>query len=218
VSDGAYVVAVDGPGGVGKSTVSRLVADNLRAAHLDTGAFYRAATMVVLEEGADPTDPAAVMRAWGRRRIRQHNGRTFVDDRDVSVEIRTDEVTTAVSVVSAHPELREEMVDAQRRWVADGGVPAVVEGRDIGSVVFPDALVKVYLDAHPSVRARRRSRELGSEVEAVERALQDRDLLDSSRLASPLVVAADAVVIDTTDLPIDEVVSEVMGLVKDRLS
>ncbi len=214
----AYVVAIDGPGGVGKSTVSRLVAERLGAAHLDTGAFYRAATAVVLADGADPADDSAVMRAWGSRNIQQRNGRTFVDGRDVSEEIRTAEVTEAVSVVAAHPPLRAEMVEAQRRWVGERGVPAVVEGRDIGSVVFPDALVKVYLDAQPSVRARRRSRETGAATESVARALRDRDKIDSSRLVSPLVAAVDAVVIDTTDLSIDQVVSRVMELVSAHLS
>ncbi|CAN5736322.1 (d)CMP kinase [soil metagenome] len=211
-------MAVDGPGGVGKSTVSRLVAENLGAAHLDTGAFYRAATLVVLEDGADPTDAVAVMRAWGRRDISQRNGSTFVDGRDVSKEIRTEEVTAAVSVVAAHLELRARMVDAQRRWVAEREGPAVVEGRDIGSVVFPDAKVKVYLDAHPKVRARRRSRELGAEAQVVAKALHARDRVDSSRAVSPLVAASDAVLIDTTDLSIDQVVTEVMDLVHARLS
>lgn len=212
-----FVVAIDGPGGAGKSTVSRAVAERLNAGHLDTGAFYRAATLAVLEAGADPSDPDAVEGAVADIQIDQENGRTFLGDRDVSTEIRSPEVTAAVSAVSSHPRLRERMVAAQREWVQKTGSRAVVEGRDIGTVVFPGADVKVFLDADPAVRAARRSGETGEVVAAVEAALRRRDQLDSTRDTSPLRPAEDAVVIDTTDLSIDQVVDRVIALCEGSL-
>lgn len=208
-----FVVAIDGPGGVGKSTVSRRVAEALDATHVDTGAFYRAATLVVLEAGADPSVEAEVVEAVDGVAVDQTEGRTTVDGRDVSREIRSDEVTDAVSHVSAHPVLRRLMVDTQRRCVGRDGKRAVVEGRDIGTVVFPDADVKVYLDADPAVRAARRSGELGGDASLVQAALTRRDELDSTRPSSPLAMADDAVLVDTTDLDVDAVVAEVMSLV-----
>jgi len=205
----SLIVAVDGPGGAGKSTVSRRLAERLGIAHLDTGAFYRAATVAVLETGADPEDERAVLRAIEGRHIDQADGRTLLDDRDVSRQIRSDEVTGAVSAVSAHPELRRRLVEAQRRWVERAGNRAVVEGRDIGTVVFPDADLKVFLDADPAVRAARRSGEIGSTVTEVAAALDRRDRLDSTRATSPLRPADDAIVIDTTHLTIDQVVERI---------
>ena len=213
-----FVVAVDGPGGVGKSTVSRRLADEIDAAHLDTGAFYRAATLLVLEAGADPSDPDAVESTVVGVEIDQDDGSTFVGDRDVSSAIRSDEVTDAVSEVSSHPNVRRSMVDLQRRWVASRGKRAVVEGRDIGSVVFPDAAVKIYLDADPAVRAARRSGESGGDVTAVGEALQRRDRYDSTRAASPLTRAADAVAIDTTDVDVDAVVAQICDVVAEALA
>lgn len=207
------LIAVDGPGGAGKSTVSRMVAERLGLAHLDTGAFYRAATVATLEAGAEPADQAAVMRAMEGHRIDQEEGRTLLDERDVSEEIRSPAVTEAVSIVSSHPLLRRRMVDAQRRWVDERGGSAVVEGRDIGTVVFPDADVKVFLDADPEVRAARRSGETGGRVSEVAEALRMRDRFDASRAASPMRPAADATVIDTTDLSLDEVVDRILSLV-----
>lgn len=206
------VVAIDGPGGVGKSTVSRRVAAALGLAHLDTGAFYRAATLAVLAAGVDPAAVAEVEPVVAEVSIGQTEGRTWLDGREVSDEIRSDAVTAAVSKVAAHPPVRERMVDAQRAWVAARGGRAVVEGRDIGTVVFPDARLKVFLDADPEVRARRRSGETGGATPAVAEALRRRDRLDSTRGVSPLRVADDAVVIDTTDLGIDEVVGMVLEL------
>lgn len=205
------LIAIDGPGGAGKSTVSRLVAHRLGSAHLDTGAFYRAATLVVLEAGADPQDEASVMTAMEGHRVDQAEGRTYLDERDVSAEIRTDRVTESVSAVSAHPALRARMVEAQRRWVAERDEVAVVEGRDIGTVVFPAADLKIFLDADPAVRAARRSGEMGGGVDQVAEALRQRDTFDSSRAISPLRPAPDAVVIDTTDLTLDEVVDRILG-------
>lgn len=205
------LIAVDGPGGAGKSTVSRMLADRLGLSHLDTGAFYRAATVAVLEAGVDPSDQAAVMTVMEGRRVDQAARRTFLDGRDVSDEIRTDPVTEVVSAVSSHPRLRDRMVEAQRRWVDDRGGAAVVEGRDIGTVVFPGADLKVFLDADPAVRAVRRSGETGGVVDQVAEALRQRDRLDSSRPTSPLRPAPDAVVIDTTNLTLDQVVERILS-------
>lgn len=206
------LVAIDGPGGAGKSTVSRKVAERLQARHLDTGAFYRAATLVVLDVGADPFDSDSVMAAIEGREVDQVGGRTYLDGRDVSAEIRSDAVTAAVSAVAAHPPLRRQMVAAQQRWVEREGGRAVVEGRDIGTVVFPDAQLKVFLDADPAVRATRRSGESGGLVDRVAEALRRRDDFDSRRTVSPLRPAEDAVVIDTSDLTIDQVVDRIIGL------
>jgi cytidylate kinase len=165
------VIAVDGPGGSGKSTVSRALAERLGWKHLDTGAFYRAATLVVLEAGIDPDDADSVVEAVGGHRYEQENGRMTVDGRDVSSDIRTEAVTGAVSAVSAHPRVRSLMVELQRSWV-DLHTGAVVEGRDIGTVVFPSAALKVFLTADPSERARRRSVETGEDPGAVVAALE----------------------------------------------
>lgn len=203
-------MAIDGPGGAGKSTVSRLVAQRLGVGHLDTGAFYRAATHVVLQSEVDPHDEQAVTAVVAGKTIDHEDGRTTIDGHDVSRDIRSDGVTAAVSAVSAHPELRERMVDEQRRWVERHGRRAVVEGRDIGTVVFPDADLKVFLDADPEVRAARRSGETGAVAAVVADALRRRDLLDSRRSASPLRPAEAAVVIDTTHLTIGEVVDRIL--------
>lgn len=207
------VVAVDGPGGVGKSTVSRRVARQTGLAHLDTGAFYRAATLAVLEEHADPGDEGAVVGIVAGLDVDQVDGATRLDGVDVSREIRTDQVNDVVSIVSAYRGVRERMVALQRRWVERHGNRAVVEGRDIGTVVFPRAAIKVFLDADPGVRAQRRSGETAAVTAEVAASLRRRDRLDSSRTVSPLVAADDAVLIDTTDLSIDEVVNRVLDLI-----
>lgn len=207
------VVAVDGPGGVGKSTVSRRVARVMGVSHLDTGAFYRAATLAVLEAGVSPEDEEGVVEVVSGVDVDQSDGVTWLDGVDVSAGIRTEQVTDVVSVVSAYRPVRERMVSLQRRWVDRHGNRAVVEGRDIGTVVFPQAAVKVFLDADPAVRARRRSGETSAVTSDVAASLRRRDALDSSRAVSPLVAADDAVVIDTTDLSIDEVVDRVVALI-----
>jgi cytidylate kinase len=209
------VVAIDGPSGSGKSTIGRGVAALLGLETLDTGAMYRAVTYAVLRSGADPADADRAGEIARAVTITVERGVTTVDGDDVSVEIRGPEVTAAVSAVAAHPAVRAEMVARQRAWVADHG-GGVVEGRDIGSVVFPDAPVKVYLDASDEERARRRQRdEVAAErrvsVADLQAAMAARDAADSNRTVSPLVTAAGARVIDTTGRTPDDIVAEIVG-------
>lgn len=210
------IVTVDGPSGTGKSTVSRAVASLLALPHLDTGAFYRAATLAVIRAGVDPDEADAVAAVVGAIVLDQEDGVMSLDGEDVSSEIRGPDVTADVSRVAANPEVRRTLVSHQRRWVARHGARAVVEGRDIGSVVFPDATVKVFLDARPEVRARRRAGETGADHATVLEDLGRRDRFDSSRTASPLTVPEGAVVVDTSDLGFDEVVARVVELVSAR--
>jgi cytidylate kinase len=212
------VVAIDGPGGSGKSTVARAVAQALGLLVLDTGAMYRAATLAVLERGIDPADEMAATTAAEAAGIELgEDGADAVvlDGRDVSVDIRGPAVTAAVSAVSAHPGVRAVMVDRQRAWVERHG-GGVVEGRDIGTVVFPDARVKVFLTASDEERARRRQLdEVGAarstDVAAVREALARRDAFDSSRKFSPLRPADDAVVLDTTGRTVEDVTAEIVA-------
>jgi cytidylate kinase len=207
------IVTIDGPSGTGKSTVTRAIADRFALPFLDTGAFYRAATLAVLEAGVAPEDGPAVIEVVKGITIDQKYGVTYLDGRDVSERIRDADVTGAVSAVSAHPEVRRMMVERQREWVEAEGGSAIVEGRDIGSVVFPDAEVKIYLDARPEVRAMRRAMESGEDPRTVAAAIERRDRYDSTRAVAPLTVPEGAVVIDTSDLAFDEVVEEVSRLV-----
>ncbi|HEX2064707.1 MAG TPA: (d)CMP kinase [Acidimicrobiales bacterium] len=206
------LIAIDGPAGSGKSTVARAVASQLGVAHLDTGAMYRSVAVAVLRRGIDPEDGDRVAEVAAEVHIEIQGDRVMVDQGDVTAHIRSPDVTRAVSAVSSHPAVRQEMVRRQREWARahSGGV---VEGRDIGSVVFPDADLKVYLTASDEVRAERRSKDSeDQDVEAVAAELARRDRLDSTRSESPLAPAADAVVIDTSDRTVDEVVEEVIGL------
>jgi cytidylate kinase len=207
------IVTMDGPAGTGKSTVSRLVADRLGIPRLDTGAFYRAAGLAALRAGIDLDDHSAVADLVAGLQLDQLGGRMLMDGVDVSEEIRTQIVTEASSRVSVHPDVRGLLVVYQRDWVARNENRAVVEGRDIGSVVFPGATVKVYLDARPEVRAQRRAAQTGEEYDLVLDDLRSRDSRDSTREASPLTVPDGAVVIDTSDMDVDQVVETVVGLV-----
>lgn len=191
------IVAIDGPAGAGKSTVARATARALGFQYLDTGAMYRAAGL------AD--DPVAAD-------IRLADGRVLLDGRDVTAEIRTPEASERASVVAARPEVRAAMVAKQRAIMADGDW--VAEGRDIGTVVAPDAELKVFLTADPRERARRRAAELGLDPDAVLREQALRDERDRTRAASPLVAAPDAVELDTTGLTIDEVVARIAELAR----
>jgi cytidylate kinase len=218
--DGGFegVVALDGPSGTGKSTVARGLASRLGARYLDTGAMYRAATLAVLRAGVDPADATQVVDTVERAGIdiSTDPGRPAValDGARVDAEIRSAEVTAAVSAVSANPAVRALLVAAQRELIEGG--PIVVEGRDIGSVVWPTARPKVYLTASASARATRRAGELNDEdVATVAADIDRRDRLDSTRAASPLAKAADAVELDTTDLDVDEVISRLVDMAMD---
>jgi cytidylate kinase len=209
------VIAIDGPAGSGKSTVARAVAGRLGIAYLDTGAMYRSVALAAIRHGIDPADTERVGAV--ARAIRLDlgvEGTVHVDGFDATIEIRGPEVTRAVSVVAANPEVRTELRERQRRWVDQAG-GGVLEGRDIGTVVFPDADLKVYLDAKPEVRAARRSREVTElSYETVAADLARRDALDQGRDDSPLTVAGDAVVIDTSDLGVDDIVERIVGLLR----
>lgn len=207
------VVAIDGPAGSGKSTVARAVSEALGLPALDTGAMYRAVTWAVLDAGIDPSDTAAVA-ALARRLDLDVGPPVRVGGRNVNTAIRTTEVSGAVSTVAAIPEVRVVLVGAQREWIrVHGG--GVVEGRDIGTVVAPDALLKIYLVASEEERARRRQRqddvsEASGDLDATQAAIRQRDAIDSGRAASPLAAADDAVVLDTTGLAVEGVVEEVL--------
>ncbi|MEH1057937.1 (d)CMP kinase [Micromonospora sp. CPCC 206171] len=213
------VVAVDGPSGSGKSTVSRRLAAGLGARYLDTGAMYRAITWAVLRSGVDLTDVQSVAKVAGEVDLRigtdpQGYGVT-ADGVNVDREIRGPEVTAAVSAVAAVPAVRELLVARQRQMITNAG-RIVVEGRDIGSVVAPDADLKVYLTASEAARAQRRSAEDAVDVAATAADLARRDKLDSTRKVNPLQQAPDAVVLDTTELGIDEVVARLRDLLTER--
>ena len=209
------VIAIDGPAGSGKSTVARAVASKLGLQYLDTGAMYRAVAFAALKRGVDPAD-AEVVAQIALQVDLEIADRIIVDGSDATAEIRSPEVTRAVSVVAANPAVLTEMVARQREWVAAHG-GGVVEGRDIGSVVFPDAELKVYLTADDAERASRRTREMGeSHFKEVAADMARRDHVDSTRATSPLSVAPDAVVIDTTGVDIEEVVHDVLELAEVR--
>ena len=217
------IIAIDGPSGSGKSTTARLLARRLGYLYIDTGAMYRAVTVGVLRAGLDPADQAAVAELARRSRVELRPGsdpvRVQLDGEDVSDEIRTLEVTRHVSAVSEVPGVREVLVEAQRDRGRRGGV--VLEGRDIGSVVFPDADLKVFMEADLATRALRRYEELRNRgvettLQAVEADLHRRDQHDSQRGHSPLVRAPDAVGIDTTHLTIEEQVQAIEVLARER--
>ena len=210
------VVAIDGPGGVGKSTTARAVAAALELPYLDTGSTYRAATLAALRAGVALHDEAAVLEAVAACQIDYDGRGILLDGQPVSSDVRSQAVTAHVSEVSAHPAVRSHIVDIQRRWVEAHRGDAVVEGRDIGTVVFPDAPVKVFLTARPEVRAQRRAGDVESgsaSVSDIAKDLERRDTADASRAASPMKAADDAVVIDTSDHTVDEVVADILTLV-----
>lgn len=208
------VIAIDGPAGAGKSSVARALAERLGFTYLDSGAMYRCVALACLERGVDPDDATATGELAGALGIVPGPGPVLLDGRDVSVEIRTDEVTEAASRVSVHPEVREVMVEAQRDLIRSGRY--VAEGRDIGTVVSPDSPLKVFLDASPDVRARRRALEAGGEAESVRASIDQRDSRDSSREHGRLEVASDAIEVDTSEMGIDEVVERIADLAAER--
>lgn len=219
------VVAVDGPGGSGKSTVARALARRLGVRYLDTGAMYRAVTWLALQQRLDIEDGPALIELAERAALTVGSDpdapMIAVDGIDVSHEIRSRPVTSAVSAVSAVPGVRKRLVDQQRAIIAADPTGIVVEGRDIGTVVVPEAPVKVFLTASTAVRARRRSAEIGeSDDDAIAQTMAElgrRDRLDQGRAVSPLTQADDAVVIDSTDLSVDAVVDRIVAEVAERV-
>jgi CMP/dCMP kinase len=215
------IVAIDGPSGAGKGTIARAVATRLRYRHIDTGAMYRALAWKAIYDGMDLSDEAALSALAGRINLDVAEGRVRVDDHDIAAAIRTPEIDAAAAVVARYPRVREALIARQRALGAAGGV--VMEGRDIGTVVFPGAEVKIFLDASPEERARRRatdpSHTAGRGVAAIQdvaTALEERDRSDRTRAASPLTQASDAVVIDTTTLSIEDAVEKVMEIVRKK--
>lgn len=210
------VIAIDGPAGSGKSTVGRLLADRLGLTYLDTGAMYRAVAFAAMRRGVDPSDVEPVAELARRMDLEIGDGSVIVDGVDATVEIRGPEVSRAVSTVATNTDVRDEMRTRQRTWAAQRG-GGVIEGRDIGSVVFPDAVLKVYLTADPAVRAQRRAKEMTEvDLERVAADIARRDAADQGRRDSPLVEADGAVNVDTSGLSIEGVVDLLTQLVEDR--
>jgi cytidylate kinase len=210
------IIAIDGPGGSGKSTVARSVARRLGFTYIDSGAMYRAVALWALRLGMDLDDLHRLEQLAKEARIELLGDRVLLNGEDVSAEIRDPKVSEAASRVAAQPGVRRAMREEQRRIGSAG--PSVMEGRDIGTVVFPEAKVKIFLDAQPEARAHRRASELGTAVEDVARDLEARDQRDRSRAEAPLTQAPDAEYLDTTHLTPTQVEEAVLKLVRDRTS
>ncbi|TLS40959.1 (d)CMP kinase [Streptomyces montanus] len=217
----AVIVAIDGPSGTGKSSTSKAVAAQLGLSYLDTGAQYRAITWWMVSNGIDVTDPSEIAAVAGKPDIVSGTNPSApaitVDGTDVSGPIRTQEVTSKVSAVSAVPEVRARITELQRSIAKSAERGIVVEGRDIGTTVLPDADLKIFLTASPEARAARRSGELkGADLHTTREALLKRDAADSSRKTSPLAKADDAVEVDTSDLTLQQVIECVVTLVEEK--
>ena len=218
------VVAIDGPAGAGKSTVAARIAAHFGLLNLETGAMYRAFALKAIQTDSDLGDQEELDRLAAKTRIRllpaALGNRVFLDDVEVTKRIREADVTVAASRVSVHPRIREWMVSMQRQLGADSGI--VMEGRDIGTTVFPNAQVKIFLDAAAEVRGQRRYQQNGPDTahaaESVLQELRERDRRDRTRAQSPLQPAADAVIIDSTHLSLDEVVARVEAIIRERLA
>ena len=210
------VVAIDGPAGAGKSTVAKALAHALQLKYLDTGAMFRAVTSLALSSGIDVHDEFAVGAVAENMNLVMENGLVVADGTDVTTDIRSIAVTSAVSTVAANSRVRANMRDRQRMW-SDLNRGGVIEGRDIGTVVFPDAVLKVYLTASPRVRAERRVAEAGGDIDEIERSIAERDLKDSTRTDSPLQESADSVVVDTSNRSIEDIVGSIVEIVVERL-
>lgn len=214
------MIAIDGPSGAGKGTLSRTISERLGYRHIDTGAMYRAVAWKALEEGVPLDDDALVAALAARALYQQAEGKITIDGHDVTRAIRTPEMDKAAASVARLPRVREVLVGQQRAMGAEGGV--VMEGRDIGTVVFPSAQLKIYIDASAEERARRRagdSAHTGSQagLTNVQSEMAARDKSDSTRPVAPLAKADDAIFIDTTDMPIEAVVHRVMMLIAEAL-
>jgi CMP/dCMP kinase len=222
-----FIVAIDGPAGAGKSTVSKLLARRLGLSFVDTGAIYRTVALAARREGIGYDDDAALGGLLGRIRIGfrvvGEENRVFLDEEDVSTEIRLPEVSLGASAVSARPVVRQGLLGLQRRLALGAPLGAVLEGRDIGTVVFPDADVKFFLEANPGVRARRRYEELfqkgtDSSLDAVLSDQTKRDRDDASRAIAPLKPADDAIRVDSSQLPLSEVVQSLERTIRERMA
>ena len=205
------LIAIDGPAGAGKSTVGRALAARLGLHYLDTGAMYRAVGCAALRRGISVADESAVAQLARTIDLDVSDDGVYVDGEDVTTEIHGREVTAVVSAVAANPGVRAELRARQRDWAHDHG-GGVIEGRDIGTVVFPDAALKLFITASPQERAARRVREIGGDVDDVAASIAERDRRDMSRLDGPLRSDGGAVVVDTTGVPIDAVVDTIVGM------
>jgi cytidylate kinase len=215
----ALIIAIDGPSGAGKGTVAREVARRLNYKHLDTGAMYRAVAWKALHEGVPLDSEEAVAALAQRAALAIGPSSVVIDGHDVTSAIRTPEIDRAAAATARLPKVRAALVERQRKEGQSGGI--VMEGRDIGTVVFPDADLKIYLDADPAERARRRAADpahAGSQVPltAVAESMADRDRSDATRATSPLTAAPDAIRIDTTGVAVHEVVEQVLALARER--
>lgn len=211
------VIAIDGPAGAGKSTIARAVAKRLGVQYLDTGAMYRAVTVEGARLGLPLADDVAMSSFVDAARIDVGLDTVTINDRDVTTDIRTAETSKLVSIVATLSGVRSQLRRRQQSWVdeRDGGV---VEGRDIATVVFPEAVLKVYLTASPMVRAQRRVAQIGGDVDKIAQEIALRDEVDSTRADSPLHAASDSVVVDTSDRTIDQVVDEIVSMYNERIS
>lgn len=204
------VIAIDGPAGAGKSTVARQVSTATGLRYLDTGAMYRCVALEVQNTATDPNDADAVGKIARDVKVVIERDAAKLNGVDVSTEIRTGEINAIVSIIAAHTPVRDAMREQQRKWI-EAQKGGVVEGRDIGTVVFPDAILKVFLTASPEVRAERRVGQTGGDITAVAASIAERDHLDSTRLDSPLRPSEGSVIVDSSNRTIEEVVAEIVS-------
>lgn len=216
MSEKRIIVAIDGPAGAGKSTVAKAVAERLGYLHVDSGAMYRAVALMAVENDIDPSDHNKLVPLASHADIVLRNGTVVLNGRDVTAAIRVPAVSQAASKVSAIPGVRRALVALQQDYANESSV--VMEGRDIGTVVYPHAQVKIYLDASPEIRARRRVADEGGDYEQVLREIRERDDRDATRPDSPLRQAEDAHFLDSSGMNLDQVITEVLRIVRSKTS